>query len=157
MSKGNEQLLPGAAYPIVPFIPTGLLSRLYSKMAYHVCIKKNITWFYITMNDWVVAMVMKIVKCSSHITGNVDPLKKVWMLNLIDQLIISWCVSWGGCNHFSRLPLALKLLPWKSMLEQEVMIFTRFRCRMFLKAPHSSMKLLDAPRRCRLRTLIATN
>jgi hypothetical protein len=58
-------------------------------MAYHVCIKKNITWFYITMNERVVAMVMKIVKCSSHITGNVDPLKKVWMLNLIDQLIIS--------------------------------------------------------------------
>ena len=89
--------------------------------------------------------------------GNVDPLKKVWMLNFIDLLIIS-CVSWVGCNHFSRLPLALKLLPWKSMLEQEVMmIFTRFRCRMFLKAPHSSMKLLDAPRRCRLRTLIATS
>ncbi|KAI9378615.1 hypothetical protein POPTR_018G120901v4 [Populus trichocarpa] len=43
------------------------------------------------------------------------------------------------------------------MLEQEVMIFTRFRCRMFLKAPHSSMKLLDAPRRCRLRALIATS
>jgi hypothetical protein len=58
---------------------------------------------------------------------------------------------------FLQTPLSLKLLPGKSMLEQEVMIFTRFRCRMFLKAPHSSTKLLDAPRRCRLRALIATS
>jgi hypothetical protein len=31
MGNGNEQLLPGAAYPVVPFIPAELLSRLGSE------------------------------------------------------------------------------------------------------------------------------
>uniref|UniRef100_A0A6N2LS91 Uncharacterized protein n=2 Tax=Salix viminalis TaxID=40686 RepID=A0A6N2LS91_SALVM len=55
-----------------------------------------------------------------------------------------------GCNQLSKLPFdinskikALKSLPWKSMVEQEFTILTRFRCLIFLNALISAMKKLE--------------
>jgi len=67
------------------------------------------------------------------------------------------------CSHSSRLPLqinsrtsALNSPPLWSKPLHTVITFTRFRCRILLRALHSVKKLLLAPRRLRLRTFIAT-
>lgn len=71
----------------------------------------------------------------------------------------------AGCSHFLKLPLGMKSstkaltsysCPWKSMAEQEVMVFTRFQRWIFLRASHSAMKLFLAPGTTSLSTLMAT-
>ena len=45
-------------------------------MSHHFIIKKNIARLEITMNDWCLAMMMKIIQCISNINGNIQSLKK---------------------------------------------------------------------------------
>jgi len=130
----------------------------YANVSYsdtHVFCKKDVTWLQITMNYWWLTVIMKIVQSIHDIT----------ISSLRSRLSVFLRVGWSdfGWSQSFKLPFgmnsktsALNSWPWWLMLEQQVMIFMRHRCRTLLRASHSVTKLLVDPDFLRLKTFMAT-